>query len=81
MNWKVSFFAFVCLIAGTCLIPFATDNGKTKTEEPVPVVVVQEDYRVSETNNFTNVLNRANGPNTGWFSDSSTYIWDGWKIK
>lgn len=81
MDWKTSFLAFMCLIAGACFIPFATQDGETsKPEEPVPVVI-QTDYNVSQTNCFTNVLDRANKPNTGWFIDNSNYIWDGWKIK
>lgn len=78
MDWKTSFMAFLCVVAGACVIPFVSiDDGKLE-QDKVETVVVQENVA---TNLFTNVLERVNQPNTGWFIDSSNYIWDGWKIK
>ena len=78
MDWKTSFMAFLCVVAGACVIPFVSiDDGKIEPDK-VETVVVQENVA---TNLFTNVLERVNQPNTGWFIDSSNYIWDGWKIK
>ena len=79
MDWKTSFMAFLCVVAGACVIPFVSiDDGKIEPDKVETVVVVQENVA---TNLFTNVLERVNQPNTGWFIDSSNYIWDGWKIK
>lgn len=78
MDWKTSFMAFLCVVAGACVIPFVSiDDGKLE-QDKVETVVVQENVA---TNLFTNVLERVNQPNTGWVIDSSNYIWDGWKIK
>lgn len=81
MDWKTSFMAFLCVVAGACVIPFVSiDDGKIEPDkvEPVKVVAAPEN---TTTNLFTNALERVNQPNTGWFIDSSNYIWDGWKIK
>lgn len=80
MNWKISFAGFLCIVAGACIIPFATIDEKTDT---IPDKPKQETVVVVSTNSvpFTNSTDRAGTSNLDWFKNSSNYIWDGWKIK
>ena len=85
MNWKTSITAFFVAIGAACVIPFvAVDETEFKKDPQPTTQAVKEEQKpviLQDGTNITNIVERALNPNTGWFSDSSKYIWDDWKIK
>lgn len=84
MNWKSSILAFIAAIGAICVIPFVTIDESGTIQKPETVEVVQTTpppVVLADGTNITNIVDRALNPSTSWFSDSSNYIWDGWKIK
>lgn len=78
MDWKSALAGFMCILAAACVVPFM-QPGEQNIPPEQPAIVVQ----VATTNDIsTNMVDRANqNQKVDWFKQSSSYIWDGWKIK
>jgi len=66
MNWKILVTSIVLMFSGISCLP---------TDEPTP----------EPNHTKTNVVQISQSTNINinvqWFQDSSTYIWDDWKLK
>ena len=57
MNWKTSFMAFLCIVAGACVIPFVSiDDGKVEPENKVDTVQTVVFTENTKTNSVTNAI-------------------------